>query len=749
MTVSVPSSANYRLTPCLTKRARQHWPTSVGAALLMCSSFVGASEPNESPKEGAPPPSASEGVELDKVLIVKKLGDLDRRRFDATNKITLGRPDIERFGDTKLSDVLNRVAGLSVSGGSLRMRGLGEGYVQILVDGSPTPTDFSVDSIAPDAIERIEILPTATAEFSGRSIAGTINIVLKRATQKPAATVKLGVSNSGNGTTPSVGVLKAGASGSLTYSIVANAGKERSSSSNLIVDQAEDGTGNQTSSRSTVERYSVTTTYVNIAPQLTWKLDGADKITWSALAESRAVDWVRRRRETDIVGGPTDYPINDWLSDSNTVTARTDATWSHPTQSGAQLDVKIGANYQKRSTSFRFLGFDDQGSLLLNRDVPSRATDTSLTSTGKYKTSIGQDHQVDAGWDGTLTRRTERRQQYDYGPSGSLSDTLDESYSADIRRLAFYVQDVWQVQERLSAYIGVRWEGLSTHVSGRTIDSVATDSGVVSPVAQLLWQVPGSEKDQVRVSLARTYSAPTPQNLVPRRYTANNGNGPTNPDFQGNAGLRPEIAWGLDGAYEHYVGRNGLVSLSLYARSIKDVVVRSLFEENGVWITTPTNAGSARAAGATFEVKIPVRELLSDDAPRIDLRASATRNWSKVSAVPAPNNRLPEQVPLTANIGLDYTLTDAFSMGVDLAYSARVRWQAANNWLRERSANRTLDTYALWKLSPGVRLRVSARNVLHPNDVDGSFYSDANGSVSRVYEVQTKINAKATLEIDF
>lgn len=429
------------------------------------------------------------------------------------------------------------------------------------------------------------------------------------------------------------------------------------------MDQAEDGTGNQISSRNTVERYSATTRHVNIAPQLGWKLDGADKFTWGALAESRVVDWVRQRRETDIVGGPTDYPINDWLSNSNTVTARTDATWSHPTQSGAQLDVKLGANYQKRSISFRFLGFDDQGSLLLNRDVPSNATDTSLTSTGKYKTSIGQDHQVDAGWDGALTRRIERRQQYDYGPSRSLYDTLDESYSADIRRLAFYVQDVWQVQERLSAYVGVRWEGLSTHVLGRTIDSVATDSGVVSPVAQLLWQVPGSEKDQLRVSLARTYSAPTPQNLVPRRYTANNGNGPTNPDFQGNAGLRPEIAWGLDGAYEHYLGRNGLVSLSLYARSIKDVLVRSLFEENGVWITTPTNAGSARTAGATFEVKIPVRELLSDDAPRIDLRLSATRNWSKVSAVPAPNNRLPEQVPLTANIGLDYTMTDAFSMG--------------------------------------------------------------------------------------
>ena len=222
--------------------------------------------------------------------------------------------------------------------------------------------------------------------------------------------MKLGVSNSGNGTTPSVGVLKAGTSGSLTYSIVANAGNERSSSSNLIMDQAEDGTGNQISSRNTVERYSATTRHVNIAPQLGWKLDGADKFTWGALAESRVVDWVRQRRETDIVGGPTDYPINDWLSNSNTVTARTDATWSHPTQSGAQLDVKLGANYQKRSISFRFLGFDDQGSLLLNRDVPSNATDTSLTSTGKYKTSIGQDHQVDAGWDGALTRRIERRQ---------------------------------------------------------------------------------------------------------------------------------------------------------------------------------------------------------------------------------------------------------------------------------------------------------------------------------------------------
>ncbi|MFA9347892.1 TonB-dependent receptor plug domain-containing protein, partial [Escherichia coli] len=87
---------------------------------------------------------------------------------------------------TNVLDVLKRVPGITVNtgangrGGEIRMRGLGAGYTQILVNGERAPAGFSIDSLAPDSIERIEVLRAASAEFSTQSVAGTINIILKR-----------------------------------------------------------------------------------------------------------------------------------------------------------------------------------------------------------------------------------------------------------------------------------------------------------------------------------------------------------------------------------------------------------------------------------------------------------------------------------------------------------------------------------------------------------------------------------------
>lgn len=110
----------------------------------------------------------------------------DPRRDDTASKIVVTREEIVKYGDTSVLDVLKRVPGVTVTGangrgGEVRMRGLGSGYTQILINGERTPAGFTIDSLSPDVIERIEVLRTATAEFSTQSIAGTINIVLKKA----------------------------------------------------------------------------------------------------------------------------------------------------------------------------------------------------------------------------------------------------------------------------------------------------------------------------------------------------------------------------------------------------------------------------------------------------------------------------------------------------------------------------------------------------------------------------------------
>ena len=91
--------------------------------------------------------------------------------------------------------MLKRLPGVTIQGrpgrgGAIRLRGLGSGYTQILLDGERVPPGFSLDSLAPDQIERIEILRAPTAETGARAIAGTINIITregyKQAGQRPA-----------------------------------------------------------------------------------------------------------------------------------------------------------------------------------------------------------------------------------------------------------------------------------------------------------------------------------------------------------------------------------------------------------------------------------------------------------------------------------------------------------------------------------------------------------------------------------
>ncbi|MEO5933456.1 MAG: TonB-dependent receptor plug domain-containing protein, partial [Duganella sp.] len=105
----------------------------------------------------------------------------DQRQRETTTAIVINHEELVRQGDQTLADVLKRLPGVSVSGapgqgGAISMRGLGNGYTQIMLNGEPVAAGFSLDSLAPEMIERIEIMRSATAEFSNQAVAGAINV---------------------------------------------------------------------------------------------------------------------------------------------------------------------------------------------------------------------------------------------------------------------------------------------------------------------------------------------------------------------------------------------------------------------------------------------------------------------------------------------------------------------------------------------------------------------------------------------
>ncbi|MFM8588661.1 MAG: TonB-dependent receptor plug domain-containing protein [Limnohabitans sp.] len=122
-------------------------------------------------------------------------GSTELRRAASVAKQIYGREELDRFGDTNALDVLRRLPGVNVGSGGPRMRGLGAGYTQILINGDPAPQGFSLDQLSPSQIERIEVLRAPTADQSTQAVAGTINIILKEPPRRSQRSVRLGLGN--------------------------------------------------------------------------------------------------------------------------------------------------------------------------------------------------------------------------------------------------------------------------------------------------------------------------------------------------------------------------------------------------------------------------------------------------------------------------------------------------------------------------------------------------------------------------
>ena len=111
--------------------------------------------PAAPPSPASPPPSLPPPTEqLAPVNITgSRPDDVQERRQSTAAKIVIGREEIDRFGDSTLGDVLRRLPGVTIQGrpgrgGAIRMRGLGNGYTQILLDGERVPPGFSIDAPA-------------------------------------------------------------------------------------------------------------------------------------------------------------------------------------------------------------------------------------------------------------------------------------------------------------------------------------------------------------------------------------------------------------------------------------------------------------------------------------------------------------------------------------------------------------------------------------------------------------------------
>ena len=715
---------------------------------------------NKQAKPAEPVKSAKPAAAADKLQKVEISGakGYDERRQDTASKIVVTQEEIVRYGDTNIGDVLKRLPGVTIGGvqgrgGAIRMRGLGSGYTQIMLNGEPSPPGFSLDSISPDNIERIEVIRSATAELSTQSIAGAINIVLKKAIVTAQRELKFGMQEEGGQYGANGSLQFSDKLGRMSYSVSGNFHRGKYERDNGSDEVGRDASGNIRSSLHSDGKEWGTFTGIGLSPRINWNLENGDTVTSQSFVNGNRFSGFNQQATVTSLGTAPLYVSDMSQIESEFAMIRSNLNWIHKLADSAKLDMKLGVSYNKRNSDVGYQGYDKDRLQLLARKASSAASDKGFTWGGKYTAPFMEDHALAAGWDGALSKRNESRNQQDVitGSSGAhviLPINLDETFDAEVMRLALFVQDEWSVSKNWSIYAGLRWEGLDTSSKGNTYAEVNNKSSVWSPILQTLWKIPGSKNDQVRLGLTRTYKAPDTSSLIPRRFISND-NKATSPDRMGNPNLKPELAWGLDAAFEHYLSDGGMLSASVFMRRIDDITRTALSDASGRWVAMPVNDGLATTRGIELEAKFPLRSIMTD-APAIDFRSNLSFNWSNLSSVPGPNNRLDSQTPVSANVGIDYKL-DSLPLTLGGNYSFQngglVRISA------EQSAysisKRVLDLYALWKFDRQTNLRVSVGNALQQDNVSASIYTTADGSLTRTSTAPTMLSARAMLEYKF
>lgn len=747
-----------------TRRPALH-PLSIALMLgLSSSAWAQSAPPAESPPQKAPAPQqqprtreadtakpdAKPDARLDRVEIQGTSRDDDQRRASTASKIIIGREEIERYGDSTIGEVLKRLPGVTTGGrpgrgGEVRMRGMGGGYTQILVNGERMPPGFSLDELPPEQIERIEVMRAPTAEFGARAIAGTINVVLREALQRRLNEIRLASTFERDHVTPHLSWTrndKLDDNGG-AYNITVNAMQHKrvdDINSNSLT-QLLDSQGNVTrqtrltnTGNTEDQRKSL-----NLTGRLQLRLDGGDTIALQPFVMvNRGTGGSQFNQDQSPALPATDLDhirYTDASADntSRAAMARLNLQWNKRFDEQSRLESRLGVGRMTmRNASHRE---EDNGlSFYRTQDDDTRSRDTSWSFSSKLSHQLENEHNLVAGIEGEGTRRNQTRtclQSYVEGSAGApcvfLAD-FGDNVNASTRRFAAYAQDEWSVGKQWGFYAGLRWEGIKTE-STSNMGPISNSSSVMTPLLHAVYKLDEKSKEQIRASLTRSYRSPNLNDIVGRlsisnRYACGDPTQPpctTNtidsPDRMGNPDLKPEMATGVEIGYEKYLSKGGLLSANFFYRRITDLIRNQALLEPVPYspvpryVVRPRNIGDATTYGVELEAKFRLDEYLTDALP-INMRSNLSLFHSSVDGIQGPNNRLDQQPRYTANLGADYRLRAIpLTLGASLNYTPSNLLQQSNQVLAEVDKKRVIDVSAMWTFSPAVALRVSASNL--------------------------------------
>jgi iron complex outermembrane receptor protein len=687
-----------------------------GVVLSWATDSAWAQTPASATPSAASPASADLGqVEIRS----NRNNDTEVRRESSAAKIVIGREEIEKQGDATLGEVLKRLPGVTVQGapgrgGAIRMRGLGGGYTQILLDGERVPPGFSIDSLTPEQVEKIEIMRAPTAETGARAIAGTINIVLREGQKANPDDLKITRSQEhGEGSTVLNWVhnLKTQPlNGTVTLSLMDQYRPDESTSAIT----SDPGVDRIRFNESVGRRKAL-----HGNARLQWKGEQGRTLTLTPFVVYSDYTSPGQVQIRETEGGFRSDSAQT-LNQSIFAMARLNGQWAQRLSADDRLEVRFGLGQSRYDFRLDQTGAADV--LLFNGFETQNFVDRSGSLNGKWTRAMDNGHQIVSGLEFEGVRRVEE-----------ANAAVDED-GGDIRartmRWAAYAQDEFKINANWSAYTGLRYESILTE--GTSEQGLKSNtSSVWTPLLHALWKPDPAKRDQVRMSLTRSYKTPTLYNLVARPVPSREANSPTRPDRVGNPDLRPEMATGIDVAFERYLPGGGVLSANVFHRQITDLIRYTVAQQNSPswapgqdrWVSSPINLGDATTQGIELEAKFRLNQVLAAAWP-VDIRSNLSLFSSRVKQVPGPDNRLDQQPGMTANFGADYRVRSIpLTLGGNLNWNPDYDTRRSEQQWAYQGTKRVLDVYGQWRFSAATALRLTVSNLTPRDYLTSSTYS--------------------------
>lgn len=655
------------------------------------------------------------------VVISGARTDVEAGQDFVAGKIVIGQKKIADSGLQNTGELLRREPAISIDkSGRIGLLGL-PGYTQVLVDGQAHTGDtMNIDLMR---VERIEIAKTTTAATGPFGIAGTINIVLRKAQRKASSKLHGNVRTEGGRKGMDLTWSSTGVTDGFSHTLTLSRWRRLSSAHSSYVQASErPGAGwipeyeGETHAPGLFESLSANGV-------LAWTLDADHTLTFSPeIARANAGnDSEERRRWTS---GITSFA--NQIATGPTNSAHLPLVWDWKIDADSSLAIKLAASGTRSDSRLRRDEAWSPGGPRQRVHEQDRSTRNYFLDLD-YAIETEDGHRISAG--ARFARNdsdSSHTDLVDGRPDPSLA-VLGADTSSHLTSARLFIQDEWRINRRWAINLGASGERRRYQlVEGPASNRPSFD--LWSPSAHVSHRVQGNRKRQLRASLARSYRAPFFDELL-LRPTINpyapcpaqglcGANGIDLADSSGNPSLRPERALGANLSYAHGFRRDSEVSVEFYARDIDDKNGLEVALVDVPWASVPryvvrqANLGQARVRGLDLEARLAGKDF-SPTLANLELSGSIGLADSTLSDLPGPDNHIAGQSPWRAKLGGSYALQSLpVKLGFDASYLPEDWVRSSVNQRVYESSRRTLNLNASWNVSKTTVFRLNLDNLL-------------------------------------